>query len=447
MVDPGRDQHLPQSTPTTSFGRTRTVRMPHVPAGGADPATTVGIARGAGCSYGDQSLCSGGVAWKVDDSFHVDDGEVVAAGGAVLRDVLGALWPTGRTLPVLPGSLEVTVGGAIAADVHGKNHGTAGTFGTHVRELTLATPTGTRTVGPGRALFDATTGGMGLTGTITAARLATAALPSAWAHHTVRAVRDTDELLGVVRGASRTHEHVAAWVDLAGERPRGIVETSDVMPSAPRGVATHPTPQPPRVRVPRLPVGLVSRPAIRAFNEVRWRNHSDGARPVPLARALTPLGDVADFSRVFGPDGMVQHQSLVPDGHDDLLVDLLQRFARSPSVPALVVLKRLGDAGAGHLSFPRPGWTLAVDLPAGERRLASVLDAVDEDLAEVGGRIYLAKDAVARPHVVARMYPRLPEWRRVADAVDPGHVVTSDMDRRLGLRREWTNTDAGSQDA
>lgn len=447
MADPPRDGHLPQPSPTTSFGRTRTVPMPHVPIGSADPATTMGIARGSGCSYGDQSLCSGGVAWQVDDGLHLDGGEVVAGGGACLRDVLGVLWPTGRTLPVLPGSLDVTVGGAIAADVHGKNHGTAGTFGAHVREITLTTPTGSRTLGPGGSLFDATTGGMGLTGTITEARLATAPLPTAWAHHTVRAVRNSDELLGVVRGATRTHEHVAAWVDLSGDRPRGIVETTDVMPAAPRGVATHPTPQAPRVRVPRLPVGIVTRPAIRAFNDVRWRNHSDGPRAVPLARALTPLGAVADFSRVFGPAGMVQHQSLVPDGHEDLLVDLLERFGHGPAVPALVVLKRLGAAGSGHLSFPSPGWTLAVDLPAGDRRLASMLDAVDEDLAAVGGRIYLAKDAVARPGVVGRMYPRLPEWRRVADEVDPDHLVTSDMDRRLGLRRERIDSDTGSRDA
>ncbi len=428
----------PPSPPVTvrSFGRSLAGRTtPVALTADVDRLDPVpGIARGSGCSYGDQAWCSGGRVVTAPDDVVVDGDHVEVGGGVVLRDLVARLWPLGWTLAVLPGSLAVTVGGAIAADVHGKNHPTAGSFGRLVARLDLVTPTGTHVLGPGDEAFHATTGGMGLTGVVRRARLALVAQPTAWADHETRPIRGASALREAMRSALGTHHHVAAWVDLAGPDVRGIVEATTVGVPAPNGTDA-PVPGGPRIHVPPLPTAAITRATIRIGNAARFRRARATRVAVPVADALFPLEAVGGFPHLYGPDGFVQHQVVVPDGAEDLLDDLLGRYRDLPVVPALVVLKRLGPAGPGHLSFPRAGWTIAVDLPAGDRRLGRHLDAMDHDVAAVGGRVYLAKDATADPATVAAMHPRLDEWRSIADRLDPDHVVTSDMDRRLGLRR------------
>ncbi len=425
-VPPGADR-------VTSFGRALRGRTTVAPLDAGAVATTRGITRGSGCSYGDQAWCSGGLSWTAPVDVRIGTDEVDVGGGVVLRDLLRDLWPLGRTLAVLPGSLAVTVGGAIAADVHGKNHASAGTFGHHVLGLDLVTPSGRRAVGPEDEAFRATTGGMGLTGTIERARLATVPLASTWATHTTTPVTGVTDLLATMEAARADHEHVAAWLDLVAPHVRGIVEATTVDVDGPRTDAMLPSP--PTVRVPPLPTSLVRRGSIRVANAARFRLARSATTRVPLTSALFPLESVGGFPHVYGPTGFVQHQVVVPDGHDDVLVDVVACHRELPIVPALAVLKWLGDAGPGHLSFPRRGWTLAVDLPASGPGLGDHLDAIDQRVAAVGGRVYLAKDATAAPGAIAAMYPRLAEWRRVADDLDPDHLVTSDLDRRLGLRR------------
>lgn len=422
----------------SGFGRTRAVAMRVAEVTPELVATREGITRGAGCGYGDQALVSGGSGWRAPDGIDVDGDEVVVGGGAVLRDIVATLWPRGRTLPVLPGSLAVTVGGAIAADAHGKNHPAVGSIGQHVASLHLLAPTGRHRVTPGDDAFRATVGGMGLTGTITQARLATAPLDTAWVTHRRRRVTGDDALLDVLAASAERHDHVAAWVDLAGSSPRAVVEVSDPAPIPDGADDPVPVPSAPRLSVPRLPTTAITPFSIRLANEARWRRTTDDAHVVPLVRALAPLETVAHFPRAYGPAGMVQHQVVLPDGAEDLLLDLLARHRTGPVVAALTVLKRLGPTGPGWLSFPLPGWTLAVDLPAGDPALGPVLDAMDADVAAAGGRVYLAKDATMRPEHLTPMYPGLGHWRTAAARLDPDHLVSSDLDRRLGLRRART---------
>jgi decaprenylphospho-beta-D-ribofuranose 2-oxidase len=183
--------------------------------------------------------------------------------------------------------------------------------------------------------------------------------------------------------------------------------------------------------VPALPARVVGRRAVAAFNELYFRRAPRSARRiVPLDRFFFPLDAVAGWNRLYGPHGLLQYQVVVPFGREDVVRATLEALNRCGAPPLLAVLKRLG-AEQGPLSFPMPGWTLAVDVPAGAPGLAVALDRLDTLVAEAGGRVYLAKDARLRPDVVEAMYPRLATWRRIRAALDPDGVMRSDLARRL----------------
>jgi decaprenylphospho-beta-D-ribofuranose 2-oxidase len=193
----------------------------------------------------------------------------------------------------------------------------------------------------------------------------------------------------------------------------------------------------PAVSIPTgVPVNLVQAPVVRAFNELRWRRapRQTRQRPMGFAEHFFPLDALGHWSRLYGPAGLVQYQFVVPLGQEPTLLAAIDamRAARLPMY--LAVLKRLGPGSGGFLSFPLPGLTLAVDIPAAAPGLAGTLHHLDEMVAAVGGRVYLAKDALMRPGSVGAMYPELERFRAVCDRVDPGGVLGSDMARRLDLR-------------
>jgi decaprenylphospho-beta-D-ribofuranose 2-oxidase len=194
-------------------------------------------------------------------------------------------------------------------------------------------------------------------------------------------------------------------------------------------------PRPP-LAVPVTPsVSLLSTLAVRAFNEA-WFRHAPRLRAgeiQPLARFFHPLDGVAGWNRLYGPRGFLQYQVVVPFGSESVVRRILESLAGAAAPSFLSVLKRFGPANGAPLSFPVSGWTLAVDLPAGIPGLGALLDRFDESVVECGGRVYLAKDSRLRPDALAAMYPRLGEWRRVRDALDPAGVLGSDLGRRLGL--------------
>jgi decaprenylphospho-beta-D-ribofuranose 2-oxidase len=176
---------------------------------------------------------------------------------------------------------------------------------------------------------------------------------------------------------------------------------------------------------------MVGRRTVAAFNELRFRRAPpSGRRVVPLDRFFFPFDAIDGWNRLYGPRGFLQYQVVVPFGREDVVRATLESLNRCGAPPLLAVLKRLG-AEHGPLSFPMPGWTLAVDVPAGAPDLAAALDRLDALVAEAGGRVYLAKDARLRPDVLEAMYPRLATWRRTRAALDPDGVMRSDLARRL----------------
>jgi decaprenylphospho-beta-D-ribofuranose 2-oxidase len=369
----------------------------------------------------------------------------VAAAGTSLHDLIRYLLPQGRFLPVTPGTRYVSVGGAIACDVHGKSHHVTGTFGAHVDGFDLVTADGTtRRVTPDGdpELFWATVGGMGLTGVITAATLRTIPVETGWVSVTTERHDDLSSLMAAMRGGDAAWTYSVAWVDTLSRGrslgrsvlSRGEHATRDELDER-RARTPYPLPGEPRLTAPPgAPSGLVSRASVRAFNELWFRKaprHRTGELQT-LATFFHPLDGVADWNRLYGPTGFVQYQLVVPDDADDLIHGVVETLAASGHASFLAVLKRFGPANDGMLSFPMAGWTLALDLPA-RPGLATLLDHLDDEVTGVGGRIYLAKDSRLRADRFAAMYPRREEFARVRDRVDPGHVLTSDLARRLDL--------------
>ena len=412
------------------------------------------IARGLGRSYGDSAQNGGGLAIRLDDelapgSLTVDAraGTVTAAGGVSLDRLLRASIPAGLFVPVSPGTRLVTVGGAIASDIHGKNHHVDGTFGTHVRSLTLLLADGsTVDIGPDRRpdLFWATVGGMGLTGIVVEATVEMLRIETSQMSVDTERADDLDHLLDLMTSGDHRYRYSVAWIDLLARGPalgRSVLTRGDharVEELTPRQSVQPLAYQPGHlVSVPALVPGrgLLNHATIAAFNEV-WFRASPRRRVgeiVAIPRYFHPLDAIGAWNRLYGRRGLVQYQFLVPFGAEESLRRVVTRFAERGTPSFLSVLKRFGAANPAPLSFPAPGWTLTLDIPASVDGLAELLAELDEVVLAAGGRHYLAKDAVSTPDAIRRGYPRLAEWQAVRDSVDPHGCWASDQSRRLRL--------------
>jgi decaprenylphospho-beta-D-ribofuranose 2-oxidase len=406
------------------------------------------LARGLGRSYGDAAQNAGGTVLDMTGMNRIhrvdaDTGLVEVDAGVSLDQLMRRMLPFGLWVPVLPGTRQVTVGGAIAADVHGKNHHVAGSFGNHVRRLELLLADGTvRSLTPQDDEFWATVGGMGLTGVILRATLRLHATESAYFVVDTERTADLDELMARLSTGDDDYPYSVAWFDsVAGGSALGRAVIT-------RGRSAARDELPPRLRrdplafrAPRLgtapavfPSGLLNRLTVGAFNEL-WYRKAPAHRTGEVQNITTffhPLDVVGEWNRIYGPRGFLQYQFVVPFGAEDDFRRCVQTISASGHVSFLNVLKRFGAANPGALSFPMPGWTLAVDLPV-RRGLDRLCAELDELVLAAGGRVYLAKDARVDPETFARMYPRLDEWRKVRDALDPAGVFTSDLARRLAL--------------
>jgi decaprenylphospho-beta-D-ribofuranose 2-oxidase len=394
------------------------------------------IARGMGRSYGDAAQLADGLVIDMTGmtGYELDRrrGVVTAQAGITIGQLLGELVPAGWVLPVLPGTQHVTVGGAIACDIHGKSHAVDGTFGRHIEAVGLLTASGeVLELEPGSALFAATVGGMGLTGVILWARLALARVGSALLSVDTDRAADLDEVLSSL--AAPGGRYRVAWVDLLGRRPgRGVVTRADHLRAGASDGATVPS----RAAVPSWwPSGLLRPSTVGAFNELRFRRSPRRRRAAieRLGAHMFPLDALEHWPRLYGPSGFLQYQFVVPLGSERVLELVIAELRRARVPCYLAVLKDFGPESEAYLSFPLRGWTLALDLPRAAPGLGDVLDRLDELVASAGGRVYLAKDARLRPEALQAMYPRLEQWRAVREQADPDGLWRSDLGLRTGL--------------
>lgn len=407
------------------------------------------LARGLGRSYGDAAQSGGAHVFDMTSmrAFDLDvgAGTVTAQAGVSMDDLLRAIVPAGFFVPVTAGTRFVTVGGAIAADIHGKNHHVEGSFGAHVTRMSVidgsAQVRELRPDDPDTSQeFWATVGGMGLTGVIVEATFRLLTIETSRMSVDTERCVDLDEVMQRMIDGDDDYRYSVAWIDSVAPSGRGVLTRGDHATrgqldakeaSRPLDYATPSLPSAPGF----VPNGLLNSASVRAFNEAWYRKHpkkrTGELHTIPSF--FHPLDGVRDWNRIYGPQGFLQYQFVVPDSAGWIVERTLNRLRDVGAPSFLTVLKRFGPGNPAPLSFPQPGWTLAADVPAGNDRLGAVLDELDELVATEGGRLYLAKDSRQSPTMLARTYPRLGEWQNVRDRMDPRGVFTSDLGRRLSL--------------
>ena len=407
------------------------------------------IARGNGRSYGDAALnpdlTLSTLAMNRLRAFDASTGLLTCEAGVLLADIVAAFTPRGWHPPVVPGTKFVTVGGMIAADVHGKGHQSDGTFGAHVESLTLATGDGevrrcSRT--ENRRLFRATLGGMGLTGVILAASIQLRRIETAFIREECLATSGLEETMAALE-ESRDWPYSVAWVDClakGGQCGRSLVSRATPVTRAalPARLAAYPlrTSSERSLTVPfDAPSALLTRATVGILNRLRHGlgRLRTGARTTHRDRFLFPLDRVGAWNRLYGRRGFVQYQCVVPASESGAAIPaLLQRAAAGPG-SFLGVLKQFGPQGDGLMSFPMAGHTLALDFPMGPG-VSELLDTLDRITHAHGGRIYLAKDARCAPHCLREGYPQLEEFAGLrADAAGAQTQFSSALSQRLSL--------------
>jgi FAD/FMN-containing dehydrogenase len=410
------------------------------------------IARGAGRAYGDAAVNEElTVSMRRFDrmlALDAERGTLAAEAGVPLGDIVRAMLPRGWFPMVTPGTQFATLGGLIAADVHGKNHHHVGSFSACVRWIDLMGPDGgvtrvSRESDP--ELFAATCGGMGLTGVILRAEIVLAPLESAWIEERIVATRGLEETMEAFE-AGDAWPYSVAWIDcLAGgpRRGRGLLHLGRHAPrgalDAARAAQPFRAPAKRRRRVPMdAPPGLLNRWSVSAFNALHHargsRAAARGPRLVDWETYFYPLDAIEGWNRLYGPRGFVQFQCVIPEaGARAGLARLLEATGESGAGAFLAVLKKFGAAAGGPagLSFPAPGWTLALDLPASRRALL-LADRLEAIALEHGGRFYLAKDARLPRARFEAAEPRAGAFRALREARGLGRFASA-QSARLGL--------------
>lgn len=406
------------------------------------------IARGQGRSYGDPAQNAGGVVLDMTglDQMWLDatSGVLTTQPGVTIDQILRSSVPHGWFVPVTPGTRFVSVGGAIAADVHGKNHHRDGSFGAHVAELELMGRDGlVQTLQPDgarSALFWDTVGGMGATGVITSAQVDMLPIETSLIQVDTDRFTSLDELMAAMVDADSRYRYTVAWVDSVTGRGdfRSVLTCGDHAPlqALDSARSTDPLAYDPQVRAgvpPIFPARTLNRLSVAAFNSAWFHKAPRRARDElhTIADFFHPLDMVRNWNRVYGPTGFVQYQFAVPDSNSDVIRVALKRLRSAGAPSFLTVLKRFGPGNRAPLSFPTAGWTLALDIPASVPGLAETLDQLDDVVLTAGGRHYLAKDARMSPATFASGYPRLAEWMGRVHPLESGNPFLSDLFRRL----------------
>lgn len=406
------------------------------------------LARGAGRSYGDASANPGGPTVLMERlnrilSFDGRTGVVRCEAGVTFDDLLQTFLPRGWFPAVTPGTRFVTVGGAVAGDVHGKNHHRVGSFSSCVRSILLVTATGEALAcspTSNRDFFLATVGGMGLTGVIQEVELALRPVETAYVRARHFRAANLDEAIGLLREHDATHEYSVAWVNTMAEGRRlgeSIVSFGNHavgvnLDGNARGQPLNASPGAhPRIFID-LPSWTINRLSVRAFNAIYVRLHKGGRSLVGYDEFFYPLDRLQDWNRLYGRNGFVQYQCAAPeDSGPAMLRSLLDHCHRNRIPSSLGVLKRFGPGG-GWLSFPIPGFTLSLDIPFQPGVLAA-LNELDELVIRSGGRVNLGKDARLNPQAFRAMYAEYPRWLAVKSAVDPYNRFSSALGVRLQL--------------
>ncbi|WP_371170799.1 FAD-binding protein [Aliiroseovarius sp. 2305UL8-7] len=397
------------------------------------PCPAIGNCR----SYGDASLNDGG---RVIDmtrmnriiDFDQEAGVVAVEAGITIGDLAHVFAPRGWLPAVMPGTGFATIGGCIAHDVHGKNHHNEGSFGQHVLSITLLNGEKRTVASPKRnsALFRATIGGIGQTGVIAEAKLQLKPCPGDVMMVTERRAAGWDEHISLLDQSRATY--CVGWLDTTatgGDLGRGIIEEAEL------AAGLLPKAKTPKSVPINAPGFALSNPIVRSFNAAYYRRVPASGRSTVkrIDDFFFPLDKIHDWNKLYGKRGFYQFQNVVGLDQTDALKAMLELVAGAGLSSPLAVLKRMGPGRAGHMSFPMEGYTLAVDFPA-KPAAVELISMLEDMTVDAGGRLYLAKDALASGSAIKAMYPEHADWAKLINKTDPEGRFETDMTRRLDLR-------------
>ena len=413
------------------------------------------LARGLGRSYGDVAQNAGGIVVDMTPlkTIHAIDeatATVDVDAGVSLDQLIRAALPHGLWVPVLPGTRQVTVGGAIGADVHGKNHHSAGSFGNHVASMVLLvadgrvlrlTPSGSRD-DPDASLFWATVGGVGLTGIVLRATLNMTRTETAYFIADGVITHSLDETIAVHSdGSEANYDYSSAWFDAISAPPklgraalsRGNLARLDQLPpklaADPLGFGAKPLFELPDV----FPNGLANKLSFTALGGLWYAKSGTYTGKVQsLTGFYHPLDLFGEWNRAYGSRGFLQYQFVVPPAAVDEFKRIIADIQASGHYSFLNVFKLFGEGNQAPLSYPMPGWNVCVDFPI-KAGLEEFLKNLDARVLEFGGRLYTAKDSRATAAAFHAMYPRIDSWIATRRRIDPHQVFASDLARRLEL--------------
>lgn len=417
------------------------------------------IARGMGRSYGDPAQNAGGLVIDMQrfnkiHSIDPDTALVVVDGGVTLDQLMKAALPYGLWVPVLPGTRQVTIGGAIGPDIHGKNHHSAGSFGNHVVSMDLLVASGeilTLTPGgsdddPDGELFWATVGGMGLTGIIVQATIRMTKTETAFFIADGDLTSNFDETIEFhADGSEHNYTYSSAWFDAISPEPklgraavsRGSLATLDQLKELAPKLAKDPLKfsAPQLITVPDIfPNFTMNKLTMKAVGQAWWLKSGEYRDQVQnLTQFYQPLDLIGEWNRGYGSRGFLQYQFVVPREATSELKSIVRSIQASGHYSALNVFKLFGEGNRAPLSFPMPGWNICVDFPI-KPGLGHFLDELDKRVLDFGGRLYLAKESRTSAEKFHQMYPQMQSWLDTRNQIDPTGVFASDMSRRLELR-------------
>ena len=405
-----------------------------------------GLPVGLGRSYGDSSLNSSGILWTCNDNneIKIDVASSIATCGAgsTIGELEREASRFGFFPPVVPGTEFVSIGGAIASDVHGKSHHSFGSFGDQLVEIQLLDSQGNlnilRPVGESSEIFWATVGGMGLTGIILSAKIKLIPIQTTFINCKEVRVNNLSEALEIIKVFDKDFLYTVAWIDFSGNyHGRGLVSGGNHINSSETKLLKSEKffveKVPRKILLPDIfPSNFINPLTVRLFNEL-WYRKPLKTGVVHFQKFLHPLDSILNWNRIYGSSGLIQYQFQVPEIHEEFLFTVLKKFKAINAASFLVVLKRFGPSNRGLLSFPKAGWTMAVDLPANLKGLEQCMNELDSELVALGGRVYLTKDQRLSKENFQEMYPENQEWKRIKQKVDPENYWQSDQGRRLGL--------------
>jgi len=401
------------------------------------------IPSGLSRSYGDSSISSGGVRLKSSHfkGIFIDalTGLADCGSGVSIRELEYEAHLKGFLPPVVPGTSFVTLGGAFASDIHGKSQQTDGNFSDHVALISVIDDEGIeRNFSPESEEFKATAGGMGLTGFISRLEIKLKKVDIPMVYQEEVRVRNLSEMLSTLEGLEAKYPYTVAWIDLSGEyQGRGLI-------SGGRFAVEHEVSKTKKLefgfekssKVMSVPFlgyfNFMKYPSIRIFNEIWYRK--------PLKKGLStfpkfmhPLDSIGNWNQIYGKSGFIQYQFVIPDENREVLHQVLSLLKKHKVSSFLTVLKKFGHKGSGYLSFPMPGWTLAMDFASDSNNLSQVIQALDKMVISSGGRVYLTKDSTSSPDLIELMYRDLGKWKSIKKKMDPSNFWQSDQSRRLNL--------------